>query len=182
MLIGELMKRLEEKTMREVCDDLGVHTSTVQRKLKELGYEWDNSAKKWLWNKEEEQPLNVNLGDMIKKPGKSTKPVKKAKNKNENTNTNVNNPNDSNNNDHDSVQKDKNKTVIVSRNVSDVVQLNIFDEILETKNKNVKVQKGIYFEPEVAKALDKLVKKKMQSEFVNEAVKQILKAKGLLKE
>lgn len=148
MKVGELLIRLQEQTMREVCDDLGVHTSTIQRKLKKLGYEWDNSAKLWFWDHEEDQPLETEVMDLVTKKGPAAAKV----------NVLVND------NDH----------------IDDVVMNDAIDQILRNDNKNVKVQKGIYFEPDVARALDRLVKKKKQSELVNAAVRQVLKAKGML--
>ncbi|PAE74493.1 hypothetical protein [Bacillus velezensis] len=54
------------------------------------------------------------------------------------------------------------------------------DNIINNNNNNDHVQLGIYFEPAVVKALKPLGKKKLKSKFVNAAVKQVLKDKGML--
>ncbi|WP_265210324.1 hypothetical protein, partial [Bacillus amyloliquefaciens] len=54
------------------------------------------------------------------------------------------------------------------------------DDIINNNNNNDHVQLGIYFEPAVVKALKPLGKKKLKSKFVNAAVKQVLKDKGML--
>lgn len=65
-----LFKRLSDgENIKKICDEFGIAASTIQRRLKRLGYEWDNSAKVWRWTKEEEQPLSVDLLGQL--PGKS---------------------------------------------------------------------------------------------------------------
>jgi len=59
---------------------------------------------------------------------------------------------------------------------------NVIDNIIDNIDKPKYVQVGIYFDPEVAEALKDLSKKKVQSKFVNEVVKQALRERGLLKE
>ena len=90
-----------------------------------------------------------------------------------------NNKIDNNNNDND-INNQTNNQINNKDNENVNKHDDEIDNILNNDHKTTKVQKGIYFEPEVAKALDKLVKKKRQSEFVNAAVKKIMKEKGLL--
>jgi hypothetical protein len=161
MLIGELMNELESRSMKEVCEDLGVSPTTVQRKLKKLGYEWDNSEKVWLWKHEEAAPDDTNLMDIINKPGEG-KPVNKAANNPDNNKTIKQDP-------HDNPNPNNNP-------------VDVFDKLINPERKiNAKVQRGFYFDPDVIKALDRNVKSKYKSEFVNEALKRVLKEKGLLK-
>jgi ABC-type Zn2+ transport system substrate-binding protein/surface adhesin len=87
---------------------------------------------------------------------------------------NIDNNKDNNNQVNNHINNKDNENVNVNEHDDEI------DNILKNDNKTAKIQKGIYFEPEVAKALDKLVKKKLQSEFVNAAVKKVLKEKGLL--
>ncbi|WP_366593722.1 hypothetical protein AB0R72_21730 (plasmid) [Bacillus velezensis] len=54
------------------------------------------------------------------------------------------------------------------------------DNIINNNHNHDHVQLGIYFEPAVAKALKPLGRKKIKSKFVNAAVKQVLKDKGML--
>jgi hypothetical protein len=96
-------------------------------------------------------------------------------------NTSINN--DTNDNNIHVTKEDNDKVnntdqVFASENNTDTVD--IFDSILNDVPKNDKIQTGIYFDKDVKKALDKLVKKKKQSEFVNAAVKMALKSKGML--
>jgi hypothetical protein len=71
--VEQLLQRLlNGESMKEICQTLGIAPSTIQRRLKKLGYEWNNSAKVWEWNHEKEQPLNIDLIEFTtgKTPGK----------------------------------------------------------------------------------------------------------------
>lgn len=57
---------------------------------------------------------------------------------------------------------------------------NDIDNIINNNRNNDHVQIGIYFEPAVMEALKPLSKKKLQSKFVNAAVKKVLQEKGML--
>lgn len=63
--------------------------------------------------------------------------------------------------------------------------IDIFDQIIHN-NKTDKVFRGIYFEREVANAIDRIArnagkgKKGIKSQIVNEAVKKVFKEKGWL--
>jgi hypothetical protein len=154
MTIGELLSRLEKEsmTMTEISDSLGLHRKTIQRKLKKLGYEYNREKQTWEWpGKEEDQPLNVNVRDLISNKAIDTIPKETAAAVDPNPDPNDDGP-------------------------------DVFDHLLKNKpKKNHKLQRGFYFEPDIIDALDKHVPNKNKSSFVNAAVKQVLKAKGLLK-
>lgn len=151
MLIGELLQKLEKQSMSEVCREIGVNPTTVQRKLKSLGYKWNNSARKWFWDGKEAQPLDLDITELINKP----------------VNKNVNTP-----------ARDPKPEKKVA---ADPAGHDIFDQLLNPNpNPKRKVQRGFYFDDDVIKALDKNVKSNNKSAFVNESLKQTLKAKGLL--
>lgn len=59
---------------KRISQELGkpFAASTLVRRMKNLGYKWDNSAKKWRWTKgDEPQPLEQNLLETIRKPNAS---------------------------------------------------------------------------------------------------------------
>lgn len=66
-------------------------------------------------------------------------------------------------------------------NINDNTNNNVIDEILSGKPK-AKQLVGIYFDPEVAAALDRATgdKRGAKSALVNEAVRQLLQEKGLI--
>lgn len=164
MKVQEVLQRLDEgEKMKQIAESVDLNPSTVQRKLKKLGYEWDNSAKVWNWKGQGDQPLEQDLSELVrpKKDNKKAQPKKEHNNVVEMQST------------HDQVNH-----AAANDNVD------VFDRILNTKKKDhQKLQRGIYFDPAVAEALDKAFNNKSKgakSEFVNEAVKQVLKAKNLL--
>lgn len=62
MKVRILLERLKKgENIKGIANELAVSPSTISRKLKKLGYTWDNSTKVWNWNKEEDQPLEHNL-------------------------------------------------------------------------------------------------------------------------
>lgn len=163
VLVKDVLQRLDQgERMKEIAQSVDLNPSTIQRKLKKLGYVWDNSAKVWNWTGEGDPPLDVNLSEMIQRRDTKT----------DNNNVVKMEPV----NDH--AADNKNDHAAAINNVD------VFDRILGTKNKEKKkLQRGIYFDPRVAEVLDETFKNKSKgakSEFVNEAVKQVLKAKNLL--
>lgn len=89
---------------------------------------------------------------------------------NDDINVNINNNNDIN--DNDNIDNNDNKNNIDS-----------LDAIINTNMKKEKthVLKGIYFEKDVALAIDKIARnggKGIKSQIVNEAVKKVFKEKG----
>lgn len=62
MNVGTLLQRLENgETLKELAQDMGLNPSTIQRRLKKMGYKYDNSAKLWKWESDGEPPLNFDL-------------------------------------------------------------------------------------------------------------------------
>lgn len=63
-----------------------------------------------------------------------------------------------------------------------IIKTNVFDNVMK---KESKVLKGFYLEPEVAKAIERIARKKgtrgASSYFVNTVLKDVLKASGYLK-
>lgn len=60
--VEQLLKRISDgESIKEICNTIGIATTTIQRRLKKLGYEWNNSTKEWEWKHDEEQPLNADL-------------------------------------------------------------------------------------------------------------------------
>ncbi|MED4518152.1 hypothetical protein P9247_19275 [Bacillus subtilis] len=85
-----------------------------------------------------------------------------------------------NNNNNDDENNTNPSNIIQNDNVIDNNIDNDIDNIINNNRINDHVQIGIYFEPAVADALKPLSRKKIQSKFVNAAVKKVLKEKGML--
>lgn len=78
-----------------------------------------------------------------------------------------------------------NKSLKSSSDTKDHSKITInTDAFITTKKKEPKILKGFYLEQEVAKAIEKIAKKKgtrgANSEFVNQILKEVLKANGYL--
>ncbi|WP_232700196.1 ribbon-helix-helix domain-containing protein [Brevibacillus daliensis] len=62
MTVDEILKGLESGSkMKELASNLNKSVSWVQRKLKSLGYEFDNSEKVWVYKREGNEPLDYDL-------------------------------------------------------------------------------------------------------------------------
>jgi hypothetical protein len=69
MLVSELLERLDHgENMKEICSHLNLSPTTIQRKLKNLGYTFNNSSRRWEWSKTDKEPSNPNLLELINKP------------------------------------------------------------------------------------------------------------------
>ncbi|MGK5512305.1 hypothetical protein [Brevibacillus formosus] len=82
MTVREIMDRLANgEKLKDMAVIMGKSVSYVQRKLKGLGYEFDNSSKLWSYVGEGEQPLDVEIishksvTPVTHKYEKSVKPV-----------------------------------------------------------------------------------------------------------
>ncbi|MBU2661808.1 MULTISPECIES: hypothetical protein [Bacillus] len=94
----------------------------------------------------------------------------------EENNNNINNNDDKNNTNPSNIIQNDN---VINNNIDNNID-NDIDNIINNNRINDHVQIGIYFEPAVADALKPLSRKKIQSKFVNAAVKKVLKEKGML--
>lgn len=73
MKVFEVLERLEKgEKLRGIAIVIGVNVSTLQRKMKDLGYIFDNAKKKWVYNNVDiPEPLEKNIMDMVKLSKKS---------------------------------------------------------------------------------------------------------------
>lgn len=74
MKVSEVLQRLREgEKLKEIAGVLGINDSTLQRKMKSLGYGFDTSKKVWFYNdKDNPEPLEKNIMDMVKLSKKSS--------------------------------------------------------------------------------------------------------------
>src|SRR6478735_8481827 len=70
MLNGIMMKEI---TIKELADQYGVSTRTIQLKIKKLGYEWDSKQSIYRYVGEDTEPLDLDFSMLISK--NSTMPV-----------------------------------------------------------------------------------------------------------
>ncbi|MGR5921077.1 ribbon-helix-helix domain-containing protein [Bacillus paranthracis] len=73
MKVFEVLESLKKgEKLKEIAIVLGINNSTLQRKLKALGYAFDSSTKEWFYNnKDNPEPLEENIMDMVKRNSKS---------------------------------------------------------------------------------------------------------------
>ncbi|MCU5020538.1 hypothetical protein OCD65_28065 [Bacillus paranthracis] len=48
-----------------IAQEIGINPSTVQRRIKKMGYTYDNSTKEWSWAGVGEEPVNEDIADKV---------------------------------------------------------------------------------------------------------------------
>jgi hypothetical protein len=67
MKIKDVINRLNNgDIVSDVAQELNISKDTLNRRLKDWGYEWDNSAKKRIYKGNEPEPLEINMIEVIK--------------------------------------------------------------------------------------------------------------------
>jgi hypothetical protein len=62
MLVRDILARLRSgEKLKEIAPDYGRSETWIQRRLRAIGYRWDNSAKVWEYAGEGEEPLDLDL-------------------------------------------------------------------------------------------------------------------------
>jgi hypothetical protein len=80
MIASELVKRLHSgETIKEISQMIGLNPSTIQRRLKKIGYSYNNSSKRWEWIGEGEEPLDVDILEGVNASSPKVTAVRKAK-------------------------------------------------------------------------------------------------------
>lgn len=177
MLVGELMELTFKEPLNKIAKErLSIGERAARDALKAAGCYNVSGKRGWYYEGDpavlEQSIYDFSPNKQTKKPKQKDVNINVTKNDNEHVNVQENIP--ANNN----VNIPVNMIEDVTEHITD--DDDVIDSILNNDNSKVKIQKGIYFEPDVSKALDRLVKKKKQSEFVNAAVRQVLRAKGML--
>jgi hypothetical protein len=77
--VKEVLDRLDNKEkIEQIAEEAGKSASHFRRTLNRLGWEWDNSAKVWVWVTYGPQPLLWDMTEpMPPKPGPAQKPGRK---------------------------------------------------------------------------------------------------------
>lgn len=66
MQVGMLMQRLKDgESIKVIASEIGIDPSTIQRRIKRLGYTYDRSTKEWNWISEEEEPVNEDITEKV---------------------------------------------------------------------------------------------------------------------
>jgi hypothetical protein len=66
MKIKDVINRLNDgDVVSDVAKELNISKDTLNRRLKSLGYEWDNSAKKRIYKGDEPEPLEMDMTEVI---------------------------------------------------------------------------------------------------------------------
>ncbi len=152
MLNGIMMKEI---TIKELADQYGVSTRTIQSKIKKLGYEWDSKESIYRYVGEESEPLDVDFSTLISKNSKMPAEQKLAT----------------------SYVDESESTSTSSSKASTVDAIDLL--LQHPKERSKRVYRGFYFDDDVLSIIDR-VPKSYKSELVNEALRKVFKEKGLL--
>ncbi|PHF64607.1 HTH domain-containing protein [Priestia aryabhattai] len=157
MLNGIMMKEI---TIKELADQYGVSTRTIQSKIKKLGYEWDSKESIYRYVGEELEPLDVDFSTLISKNSKMPAEQKLATSEVAASTSYVDES--------------------TSTSSSKASTVDAIDLLLQnSKDRSKRVYRGFYFDDDVLSIIDR-VPKSYKSELVNEALRKVFKEKGLL--
>ncbi|MGN7485725.1 HTH domain-containing protein [Priestia megaterium] len=163
MLNGIMMKEI---TIKELADQYGVSTRTIQSKIKKLGYEWDSKESIYRYIGEESEPLDVDFSTLI---SKNSKMPAKQKLVNNEVAASISYLNES-----ESTSASSSKA---STNDSKVDAIDLL--LQSPKERSKRIYRGFYFDDDVLGIIDR-VPKSYKSELVNEALRKVFKEKRLL--
>ncbi len=159
MLNGIMMKEI---TIKELADQYGVSTRTIQSKIKKLGYEWDSKESIYRYVGEESEPLDVDFSTLISKNSKMPAEQKLATSEVAASTSYVD------------------ESESTSTSSSEASTVDAIDILLQhPKERSKRVYRGFYFDDDVLSIIDR-VPKSYKSELVNEALRKVFKEKGLL--
>lgn len=73
MLVKEVLNKIHEKelTIKELADLYEVSTRTIQMKIKNLGYEWNNKQGAYYYTGTDSEPLDADFSGLFSKVNKS---------------------------------------------------------------------------------------------------------------
>jgi len=163
MLNGIMMKEI---TIKELADQYGVSTRTIQLRIKKLGYEWDSKQSIYRYVGEEPEPLEVDFNTLVSKNSKVLVEQKQTISEIEASISNINES-----------ESTSTSFLKASTNASKVDAIDIL--LQNPKDRSKRVYRGFYFDDDVLSIIDR-VPKSYKSELVNEALRKVFKEKGLL--
>ncbi|MGP0690650.1 HTH domain-containing protein [Priestia aryabhattai] len=163
MLNGIMMKEI---TIKELADQYGVSTRTIQLRIKKLGYEWDSKQSIYRYVGEEPEPLEVDFNTLV---SKNSKVLVEQKQTTSEIAASISNINES--------ESTSTSFLKASINASKVDAIDIL--LQNPKDRSKRVYRGFYFDDDVLSIIER-VPKSYKSELVNEALRKVFKEKGLL--
>ena len=168
MLVKKMLNgiMMEEITIKELADQYGVSTRTIQLRIKKLGYEWDSKQSIYRYVGEEPEPLEVDFNTLV---SKNSKVLVEQKQTTSEIAASISNINES--------EITSTSFLKASTNASKVDAIDIL--LQNPKDRSKRVYRGFYFDDDVLSIIDR-VPKSYKSELVNEALRKIFKEKGLL--
>lgn len=176
-----MVKAIENKELKidDLAKQFGFSDRTIQTKIKNLGFKWDNKGAKYSFVGTDESVFNMAIQEVFKKAisnnrkstSKSTakREVKQASKETATTvQTNVNNTPEV-------------VSVIASNNKSNKGRKKDIDSIdlLLAGKKAKKEYRGFYLDSDVLSIIDN-IDNGIKSELVNECLRKVFKEKGLL--
>jgi len=160
MLVKEVLNKIHEKelTIKELADLYEVSTRTIQIKIKNLGYEWNNKQSAYYYTGADSEPLNTDFSGLFSKVNQKLVEQKQ-------TNSEIASASQGNSNQEESMAGE---------------ELDTIDILLQSpKDRSKRVYRGFYFDNDVLNIIER-VPKSYKSELVNEALRKVFREKGLL--
>ncbi|MEH7510180.1 HTH domain-containing protein, partial [Priestia megaterium] len=133
MLNGIMMKEI---TIKELADQYGVSTRTIQLKIKKLGYEWDSKQSIYRYVGEEPEPLEVDFNTLVSKNSKVLVEQKQTTSEIEASISNINESE--------------------STSTSKVDAIDIL--LQNPKDRSKRIYRGFYFDDDVLSIIDRVPK------------------------
>ncbi|WP_416435519.1 hypothetical protein [Priestia megaterium] len=163
MLNGIMMKEI---TIKELANQYGVSTRTIQLRIKKLGYEWDSKQSIYRYVGEEPEPLEVDFNTLISKNSKVLAEQTQTTSEIAASSSNIN-------------ESESTSTSFLKASIN-ASKVDAIDILLQNpKDRSKRVYRGFYFDDDVLSIIDR-VPKSYKSELVNEALRKVFKEKGLL--
>jgi len=163
MLNGIMMKEI---TIKELADQYGVSTRTIQLRIKKLGYEWDSKQSIYRYVGEEPEPLEVDFNTLVSKNSKVLVEQKQTTSEIEASISNIN--------------ESESTSTSFLKTSTNASKVDVIDILLQNpKDRSKRVYRGFYFDDDVLSIIDR-VPKSYKSELVNETLRKVFKEKGLL--
>ena len=160
MKVKEMLESIQDKklTVGEIASNYNFSTRTIQTKIKNLGFDWDSKASKYIFNGDDNSVMDMNIDIIFAKGAKINNASKKnSANKSKKV-----------------AKPISNKNADTSKSENDII-----DKLLNGEKKEKKIYRGFYLEKEIMAIIDR-VDEGDKSKFVNECLRKVFQEKGLL--
>lgn len=167
MLVREVIEAIESKeiTIQSLADKYKVSTRTIQNKIKKAGFTWNHTEGKYIPSQDvTEDILSTPFDNLM---NNTAKQIKSNTGDSKQSQKHVKG---------DSIPRQTAKQETASTKEYDTLDYLLFGEQIKNSKRQYK---GFYFDADIISIIDN-VKAGNKSDLVNEALRKVFKAKGLL--